>query len=185
MPAIRKSFHQLLSTITLALVLWGLAPTLVAQSDVGFLRTRVKPAVAGVFVDGKYHGTAAIFKGSKSGIRLSPGQHKVEIVEPRYKTLQATVNIETGKTTTLREDLTPVPAAQPPFGLLKIKKGKRAAVYLNGAYYGQADEFNGPGQGLLLNPGEYNLKVVPLSGGSTKEKKIKIAAGKTTAIRMP
>ena len=166
-------------------ILCGLAAPLVAQSDVGFLRTRVKPAVAGVFVDGKYSGTAAIFQGAKSGIWLSPGEHKVEIVEPRYKTLKANVTIERGKTSTIREDLTPIPLAGPPFGLLKIKKGCRAAIYLNEHYYGQADEFNGPGQGLLLKTGEYDLKVVSLSGGSTKQQKVKIEANRTTTIRMP
>jgi len=175
----RFHFH---SAAALLFVLLISTTPLLAQAGNGYLRTRIKPHVAGVFVDGNYHGTASQFK--SAGIALPAGEHKVKIVDPRYEALERTVKIEAGKTQTIRQSLRPKAVAQPPFGSFKIKKGGRAAVYLNGAYYGEADEFNGPGQVLLLKPGEYNLRVVPVAGGTPLERKITITARKTTQITM-
>lgn len=156
-----------------------------AQGGKGYLRTKVKPPVAGVFIDGKYQGTASIFAGGNNGIPLDPGNYTVRLVDPRYKVLEAKVEIKAGEKTVIRETLTPLPLASPPFGLLKVKNAKRQAVYLNGAYYGQADEFNGPGQGLLLNPGEYNLRIVSAAGADVKNEKVSITANQTTKIQLP
>jgi len=154
---------------------------LIAQ-DTGWLRTRIKPAVAGVFVDNKYVGTTAQFKSSSHALVLPVGTHNIKIIDPRYVPLERTVTIEAGKAEVIRETLKPKTLAQPPFGQLKIKNAGRQAVYINNAYYGQADEFNGPGQALLLPPGEYNLRVVAVRGGSPLEQKITITANKTTTI---
>ncbi len=48
---------------------------------------------------------------------------------------------------------------------------------------GHADEFNNFAQGLLLNPGEYTVKIVPLSGAEHEEK-IKIEADKVVLINL-
>ena len=177
-----KSSFRFQLPAALLFVLCLLTTPLFAQGGNGRLKTKVKPAVAGVFVDGQYHGTASQFKGS--GLALPAGEHKVKIVDPRYQTVEKTVTVEAGKTATIRENLRPKTLAQPPFGSLKIKKGQRAAVYLNGAYYGEADEFNGPGQALLLKPGEYALKIIPLGGGSPLEQKVTITVNRTTEITM-
>lgn len=150
----------------------------------GSLVVKVKPKVAGVFVDNAYKGTVAKCSHNRDAISLAAGEHKVSIIDPRYEPLTKTVTITAGQTTVLRETLKPKPLAQPPFGVLKIKKGNRAAVYLNNAYYGEADEFNGPGQELLLKPGTYNLRVTPLGGGSPLEQKVTITAHHTTVITM-
>jgi len=168
--------------ISLGFVILLLAVPMLAED--GFLRTRVNPAVAGVFVNGQYKGTVSQFEHMKRAIRLAPGEYKIEIIDPRYEPLVKTVKIEAGKTEVIRERLTPKPLAQPPFGKLKIKKGERAAIFLNNAYYGQADEFNGPGQELLVKPGTYNLRVVPMDGRSPLEQKVTITANKTTTITM-
>ena len=60
---------------------------------------------------------------------------------------------------------------------------KFAAVYVNEKYMGHADEFSNSAQGLLLNPGEYIVKVVPVGGGQGKEEKVKIEADKVTIVR--
>ena len=48
---------------------------------------------------------------------------------------------------------------------------------------GHADEFSHPGQGLLLNPGEYTVKIVPASGGKGREEKVNIETGKVVVVR--
>jgi PEGA domain-containing protein len=174
----RGSSAALLVTMSL-----GLSVATLAQ-DTGTLRTRVTPGVAGVFVDDKYMGTVAQFKSSSAALVLPVGQHKVELVDPRYEPYSTTVNIQAGRTEIVRQALTKKTLARPPFGKLKVKGAVRAAVYINNQYYGQSDEFNGPGQELLLPPGEYNLRVVPQSGGSPKEEKITITAKRSTTINM-
>lgn len=182
----QNRFSLCLCMMSLSVIVLLFVPSpLSAQEDVGYLRTRIKPSVAGVFVDGKYQGTVSMFQSRSRAIRVPVGEHEVKIVDPRYKELTQTVNIEAGKTVTLRQSLEPISLARPPFGVLKTKNAGRSAVYINGKYYGHADEFNGPGQGLLLNPGEYNLRIVPLAGGSPHEEKIKIDANRTTVVRLP
>ncbi len=161
------------------------AVPLSAQVDAGYLRTRIKPSVAGIFVDGEYKGTAATSSSRANAIRLAPGEHTVTIAEPRYQKVTEKVTIVAGEQTVLRRTLERVTLARPPFGVLKIKNGARSAVYLNEMYFGQADEFNGPGQGMLLPPGEYHLKIEPLGGGTPHEEKIRINARQTTKITLP
>lgn len=77
-----------------------------------------------------------------------------------------------------------LPLAKPPFGCLRVTApDKFEAVYLNGKFMGHAGEFNNSMQGLLLSPGEYAVKVVPVSGGDGHEEKVKIEADKTILVR--
>ena len=148
----------------------------------GYLKTKVDPTRAGVFIDGKYVGPAANF-GSARKYALSPGEHEVKLVEPRYQEVTKKVTIQAGKTTTLAEKMTALPLATPPFGRLRVNGAEKfSAVYVNGKFMGHEDEFNGPGQGLLLPPGEYDLKVVPVSSGKEFAQKVKIEANKVTHI---
>jgi hypothetical protein len=121
-------------------------------------------------VDGKYLGPAANFRMARS-YALAEGEHEVRI--------------EAGKTTKLSETMKPLAPAQPPFGRLRtITTEKYAAVYVNDKFMGHAGEFNNPVQGLLLNPGEYTVKIVPVAGGPGHEEKVKIEADKTVIIRV-
>jgi hypothetical protein len=96
------------------------------------------------------------------------------------------VKIEVGKTATVSQTLQAAALASPPFGNLRIQGGssKFDAVYVNDKFMGQIDEFNNLVQGLLLNPGEYTLKVVSPDGKQELEQKIKIEANKTTRIHV-
>jgi len=165
-------------------VLFLFVGTFAMAQDTGLLRTRVSPAVAGVFVDGKYYGTVSQFQSASKALVVPVGEHKVDVIDPRYEPISQTVNIQSGEAVVIRQDMTPKALPSPPFGKLKIKNGNRAAVYLNNTYYGQADEFNGVGQALLLKPGEYHLRVVPVTGGSPLEQQVTVVAKQTTTIRM-
>ncbi|HVX65287.1 MAG TPA: PEGA domain-containing protein [Bryobacteraceae bacterium] len=137
---------------------------LVAQQGTGKLKVHATPGRAGVFIDGKYVGPAANFRVART-YQVAAGEHEIKLVDPRYEEFTTKVTIEQGKTAKVRETLKPVAAAKPPFGRLRvIHADKFAAVYINGKYYGHVDEFSNFAQGVLVKPGEYEVKVEPVSG---------------------
>ena len=170
-------------TIWLLALVTALALPLRAQPSAnGSLVAKVNPGRAGVFVDGKYFGPAANFRVART-YTVPAGEHEVRLVDPRYQEFVTKVNIEAGKKLTLRQTLTPVPLAQPPFGRLRtISADKFAAVYVDEKFCGHADEFSNSSQGLLLNPGEYDVKIVP-SAGAPVLAKVKIEAEKVSIVR--
>jgi hypothetical protein len=154
----------------------------VAQQGTGYLKTKVNPGRAGVFVDGKYIGPAGNF-GFARKYAVAAGDHEVRLSEPRYEDVVAKVTIQPGKTAKLAETMKALPPAKPPFGRLRtISTDKYAAVYVNGKFMGHAGEFNNSMQGLKLNPGEYTVKVVPVGSEQGPEEHIKIEADKVTIV---
>ncbi|MGE5644321.1 MAG: PEGA domain-containing protein [Acidobacteriota bacterium] len=147
-----------------------------------YLKAKVTPGRAGVFVDGKYVGPAANFRVARK-YALAPGKHEVKLIDPRYEEFTTTVDLVAGKTVTLSETLKPLPTPKGPFGVLRTKSAdKFAAVYINDKYYGHADEFSNGSQGVLLPPGEYTVRIEPLSGGDAVSKKVQIETGKTVIV---
>lgn len=163
-------------------LLFCCASPVVAQQGNGYLKAKVNTGRAGVFIDGKYVGPAANFRIARK-YTVPVGEHEVKLVEPRYEEFTTKVQIAEGKTTVIAETLKALPLAQPPFGRLRIEGGdKFTAVFVNGKFMGHAGEFNNPVQGLLLNPGEYTVRIVPLSG-MEHEEKIKIEADKVAVVK--
>jgi hypothetical protein len=60
---------------------------------------------------------------------------------------------------------------------------KYASVFVNEAYMGHADEFDGPNQGLMLNPGDYNLKVASRTGDTLLEQRITLRQDEVLTVR--
>ena len=142
-----------------------------------------KDGRAGVFIDGKYVGPAANFKVGRK-YAVAPGEHEIRLVEPRYEEIVKKVTIQPGKTLKLSETMKALPLSKPPYGRIRtMSSDKFAAVYVNGRYMGHVDEFSNSWQGLQLNPGEYTVKIVPVSGTGGKEEKIKLEADKVTIVR--
>ncbi len=165
------------------LVLMAMAAPVFGQKP-GYLKTVVEPGRAGVFVDGKYVGPAKNF-GSARKYPLAAGEHEVKLVEPRYEEVDQKVTITAGKTTVLNQSLKALPPPKPPFGMIRIMGAtKYSAVYINDKYYGHADEYSNPSQRLLIPPGEYDVKVVGVDGGASKEEKVKVTADQTTVINV-
>jgi hypothetical protein len=151
-------------------------------ADTGKLKTEVDPGRAGVFIDGKYVGPAANFKVART-YEVAPGEHEVKLADPRYQEVTKKVTITAGKKTVLKEKLTALPPAKPPFGRVRIENPDHfAAVYINDKYMGHVDEFSNFAQGLLLNPGTYQVKVVP-SSGSPVTQSITVEADKTVVVK--
>ncbi|MEQ1887197.1 MAG: PEGA domain-containing protein [Bryobacteraceae bacterium] len=158
------------------------ASLICAAADTGRLKTEVEPGRAGVFVDGKYIGPAANFKMART-YEIAAGEHEVRLAEPRYQDVVKKVTITAGKKTVLKETMTALPAAKPPFGKLRIENADHfAAVYVNEHYMGHVDEFSNFAQGLLLNPGKYEVKIVPATGSPVTQS-VTVEANKTVTVK--
>jgi hypothetical protein len=153
------------------------------QAGAGYLKAKINPGRAGIFVDGKYIGPAANF-GMARKYSLPAGEHEIKFAEPRYKEFTTKVTIQAGKTTTISQSLQAMPLAKPPFGRLRTIGGdKFSAVFVTGAYMRHAGEFNNPVQGLLLNPGDYVVKIVAPSG-TAHEEKVTIRANEVAIVKL-
>jgi len=153
-----------------------------AAQQPGSLVCKVNPGRAGVFVDGKYLGPAANFRVART-YGVSAGEHELKLVEPRYQEITKKVTVTAGKKTVVKETMTALPVPKPPFGRIRTEnKDKFAAVYVNGKYYGHADEFSNADQGLLIPPGEYEVRVEPLSGSPVVQK-VKVEENKTVIVK--
>ena len=153
-----------------------------AAADTGRLKTEVNPGRAGVFIDGKYVGPAANFKIART-YEVAPGEHEVKLSDPRYEEIVRKVTITAGKQTVVKETMTALPPAKPPFGKLRVENSDHfAAVYVNDRFMGHVDEFSNFAQALLLNPGTYEVRVVPLNG-SPITKSVTIEADKTVIVK--
>jgi hypothetical protein len=134
-------------------------------------------------VDGEYVGPAANF-GMARKCAVAVGEHEVILREPRNQEYKTPVKIEADRTATVSQSLQELALARPPFGRLKVKGfEKYAAVYVNEAYMGHEDEFNGPNQGLLMTPGVYNVKVTSQTGSTLMEEKVTIQQDKVSTLK--
>ena len=98
-----KPSIRLFCFVLLALV-FMFAIGIPSHAQDGKLSVRVTPHQAYIFVDGR-----AISEGSKKHtLRLSEGDHKVELVNYGYTPDTRTVTITAGKTTDIEVNLTPV-----------------------------------------------------------------------------
>jgi hypothetical protein len=116
---------------------------------------------SGVWIDGQYVGYMKELKGSKK-ILLLPGKHQVEVKQSGYQLFTREVNLEPGQREIVTVAMQPDPTAR--YGdqsaVVKISgKPERAAVFVDKQFVGHIDQFNGPGQGMLLTPGKHEIKV--------------------------
>jgi hypothetical protein len=171
-----------LAVLALALSFEGLS--LAAQEGTGFLEAKVNTGRAGVFVDGKYLGPAANFRMTRK-YAVPAGEHEVKLSDPRYEEYSIKVKITAGATTVITQTLAPAPTIKPPFGYLRTQgPDKFAAVFVDGKFMGHVDEFSNVGQRLLLNPGDYTVKIVSPGGGQEYEEKVTIKINATTTVKV-
>jgi len=117
--------------------------------------------LAGVWVDDRYVGYVSELKGSDK-LLLIPGEHQITIRHAGYLDLTSKVVLEPGVVLTFPFRLQRDPRAlnaETSAELKIVVKPKRAAVFLNGGYAGHVDEFDGPGQAMLLPPGTYSVRI--------------------------
>jgi hypothetical protein len=170
-------FHWL---VALGILLW--LQSSAQGQGMGSLCVKANTGRAGLFVDGKYLGPAANFRVARTYV-VPAGEHEVKLLDPRYEELTTKVTIQPGKKTTIQETLKELPVPKPPFGKLRTESAdKFAAVYVNDRFMGHVDEFSNHFQSLLLNPGEYTVKIVPANGQPITQT-VKIETGKTVLVK--
>lgn len=134
------------------------------KSQFGELRLHADNQVAkkaGVWVDEKYIGYVEELKGSKT-IRLLPGDHKIEVREAGYTDFMETVSVLPNRKQTVRVALLRDPRAALPMVTGQVKfwiLPERAAILVDNQYAGYAQQFGGPGRGMLLSPGKHHITV--------------------------
>jgi len=154
----------LLVTVSVSVVLLGFVSSTSANAQEGRLNLRVTPPHAYVFLDGRAIGEAS----KRHSLKLSAGDHKLELVNYGFVPANRNVTIADGQTTNLEVSLTPVSSSvSGPFGAMTIEGGSRAAVLLNGKtpdfFVGHGDEFNHEWwwkQELIVPPGKYQVTVL-------------------------
>src|SRR6201981_525208 len=157
-PAIR------ISLLSICVVVFSLSGAVRVHAQDGKLKLHVTPRQAYVFVDGH-----AISEASKAHtLKLSAGDHKLELVNYGYSPANRDVTINAGQTTDLEVTLTPVNSTvAQPFGAMTMEGANRDAVLLNGKtpdfFVGHGDEFNHHWwwkQELVVPPGTYQMTIL-------------------------
>jgi len=130
-------------------------------AELRFVPTTSADKGAGVWVDGQYVGYVKELKGDKK-VLLLPGKHDIVVRQAWYKDYVTEALLQPGQVHTLTISLakdvrtSPVPAT----GELKISATPaRAAVFVDDQFAGHVDEFDGPGQAMLLTPGHYRVRI--------------------------
>ena len=156
---------------------------LFAQAD-GTLRVKAKPGRAGVFIDGKYLGPAANFAATRT-YAVAAGEHELKLVDPRYEDFTQKIKVTAGKLTEVSWTMQKIAVPTGPFGELRISGAEKfAGVFLNGKFAGHADEFDNFAQRVQLPAGEYELRIVPPSGGPEHSEQIKIGANQQLWVKL-
>ena len=86
---------------------YGLSPNSTAVPTSGGVRITNAPRDAEVYEDGYYAGVVDNFDGRFQRLELEPGVHRIEIRTAASDTWTFDVNVQPGRTMTLRADLTP------------------------------------------------------------------------------
>jgi hypothetical protein len=132
---------------------------------------------SGVWVDGQYLGYLKELKGSKK-VLLLPGEHELSVRQAGYRDFTQKVVLEPGQKLTVSVAMEKDPQARYPEQTAQVKLSvspNRAAVFVDDRYVGHVDEFDGPGQALLVAPGRHRVKI-SLPGYQTFETELSLLA---------
>jgi hypothetical protein len=147
------------------------------MGEIQFVGASKVEKTSGVWVDGQYVGYLKELKGSKKVVVL-PGQHEIAVKQAGYQDFTQKVILEPGQKHVIQVAMQKNPAAQYPDATAQIKMSvspNRAAVFLDDQFVGHVDEFDGPGQALLVAPGKHRVKIT-LPGYRTFETELNLLA---------
>ena len=165
-----------------SIILWFcsllfLSTSLYAANDIlgeiEFVGASKVEKTSGVWVDGQYVGYLKELKGSKK-VLLLPGEHEIAVRQAGFKDFTQKVLLEPGQKHIVNVAMAKDPQAQYPEVTAEVKMlihPNRAAVFVDDRFVGFVDQFDGPGQWLLLAPGKHHFKITlpgyKTSGSST------------------
>jgi hypothetical protein len=132
---------------------------------------------SGVWVDGQYVGYLKELKGSKK-LLLLPGEHQISVRQAGYQDFSQKLVVEPRQKHVIQVTMPKNPAAEFPATTAQVKMSvspNRAAVFIDDQFVGHVDEFDGPGQALLLAPGKHRVKI-SLPGYRTFETELNLFA---------
>jgi hypothetical protein len=128
---------------------------------------------SGVWVDGQYLGYLNELKGSKK-ILLLPGRHEIVVRQAGYIDFAQQVLAQPAAKQVIRVTMQKDPRMQLPTVTAAVKLSvspNRAAVFVDGGFVGHVDEFDGPGQAMLIAPGKHKI-TISLPGYQTFETEV-------------
>ena len=163
-----------------SLILGGQRPVLAGNDIMGeiqFAGASKVEKTSGVWVDGQYVGYLKELNGSKKVVLL-PGQHEIAVKQAGYLDFTQKIILEPGQKHLIHVAMQKNPAAQYPDTTAQVKilvSPNRAAVFVDDQFVGHVDEFDGPGQALLLVPGKHRVKIT-LPGYRTFETELSLLA---------
>ena len=161
--------HSQTNRIAASLVLLTLSCSVSVFAQDGKLTIHVIPKQAYAFVDGR-----AFSEASRHALRLSAGDHKIDLYNYGYAPASSSVSITAGKNTNLEVTLTPIDTqVSGPLGAMTIEGADRDAVLLNGKspdfFVGHGDEFNHNWwwkQELVVPAGTYQVTILGAGTGN-------------------
>jgi hypothetical protein len=140
---------------------------------------------AGVWLDGQYVGYVKNLRGGGKLV-LVPGEHELQFKLIGYQDVTSTVIVEPGEEKRYRvtmfeqPDLT-YPSRQETAKLRIEVEPEDAAVFVDNAFVGHVDRFNGPA-GMRLKAGTYRFTIA-LPGYQSFETELTLRAGQTYEIK--
>jgi hypothetical protein len=177
---IRSFFLTTVLILGVSLILGGQRPVLAGNDIMGeiqFAGASKVEKTSGVWVDGQYVGYLKELNGSKKVVLL-PGQHEIAVKQAGYLDFTQKIILEPGQKHLIHVAMQKNPAAQYPDTTAQVKilvSPNRAAVFVDDQFVGHVDEFDGPGQALLLVPGKHRVKIT-LPGYRTFETELSLLA---------
>lgn len=177
---IRSFIRTAVPILGLTLILGSHGPVWAGNDIMGeiqFVGASKTEKTSGVWVDGQYVGYLKELKGSKKVVLL-PGPHEITVRQAGYHDFTQKVVLEPGQKHLLQVTMQKNPAAQFPDATAQVKMSvspNRAAVFVDDQFVGHVDEFDGPGQALLLAPGKHRVKIT-LPGYRTFETELNLLA---------
>jgi len=165
-----------------------LTTTLYAGNDVlgeiQFVGASKVEKTSGVWVDGQYVGYLKELKGSKK-VLLLPGEHEIVVRQAGFKDFTQKVLLEPGQRQVVNVTMAKDPQAQYPEVTAEVKmsvRPNRAAVFVDDRFVGFVDQFDGPGQWLLLAPRKHRFKIT-LPGYKTFETEVSLLANQKFELK--
>jgi len=154
------------------------------MGEIQFVGASKVEKTSGVWVDGQYVGYLKELKGSKR-VLLLPGEHQITVRQAGFKDFSRQVVLEPGQKQIVNVAMSKDPAAHYPDTTAQVKiavKPNRAAVFLEDQFVGYVDQFDGPGQWLLVAPGKHRFKIT-LPGYKTFETEVSLTANQKFELK--